>query len=88
MLVALLLFLPVFGLSVRSALKGDATEKVFFVANLIMAWLLAVLHFGYPAIILPALAATASYLVFLVFLTSGGLFGFGPAAEVAVDEEE
>ncbi len=88
MLVAFILFVPVFGLSVRSALMGDATEKVFFVANLIMAWVLAIFHFGYPAIILPALCATAGYLGFLVFLTSAGLFTFGPAAEIVMDEED
>ncbi|HHZ08013.1 MAG TPA: hypothetical protein GX405_04445 [Rhizobiales bacterium] len=88
MLLAFILFVPVFGLSVRSALMGDATEKVFFVVNLIMAWLLAIFHFGYPAIILPALCATVGYLAFLVVLTSGGLFTFGPAAGIAAGEDE
>ena len=88
MLVAFILFVPVFGLSVRSALMGDATEKVFFVVNVIMAWLLAIFHFGYPAIILPALCATAGYLTFLVFLTAGGMFTFRPAAEIVMEEEE
>eukprot|EP01036_Dinobryon_divergens_P003352 gene3352-4412_t len=48
---------PVFGWMLKEAVYGPTTAKVLFVLNLVAAWLLAILTFGYPAIIIPALVA-------------------------------
>lgn len=69
-----LAYFPVIGLLARSARIGGIDEKSAFIVNLVLLWLTAIWFFGYPAIILPALAAAASYLAFLVVLTSGDLF--------------
>jgi hypothetical protein len=64
---------PVIGWLLRSAWHGDATEKAFFVVNLLMAWALAFLQFGYPALIVPALAVAGFYIAFMVYFTAGDL---------------
>lgn len=65
--------IPVFGWLLRSAYYGGDREKVMFVVNMALLWILAIWFFGYPAIIIPALAAAAAYLAVLVIFTSGDL---------------
>lgn len=62
---------PLFGWMVREAIYGPTTAKVLFVVNLLLLWLLAIVAFGYPAIILPALAAVPSMFVVLLLITKG-----------------
>jgi hypothetical protein len=62
---------PLFGWMVKEAVHGPTTAKVLFVLNLLMAWLLAILTFGYPAIILPALTAVPVMFVVLILITKG-----------------
>ncbi|WP_237369248.1 hypothetical protein [Rhizobium sp. SL42] len=52
-------------------MQGATTAKVLFVINLLMIWLLAILAFGYPAIIIPALAAVPAMFVVLILITMG-----------------
>jgi hypothetical protein len=66
--------IPVFGWLLRSAWHGSAREKVFFLVNLLLSWALAIMYFGYPALIVPALAAAFAYLAFLVLFTAGDFF--------------
>lgn len=61
--------IPVFGWALREAMRGPAATKLLFVVNLIACWLLAILAFGYPAIIIPALAAVPSMFVALILIT-------------------
>lgn len=65
--------IPVFGWLLRSAYNGGGAEKVMFVVNMALLWILAIWFFGYPAIIIPALVAAAAYLALLVAFTSGDL---------------
>ena len=60
---------PLFGWMLKEAVQGPITAKVLFVANLLMVWLLAILTFGYPAIIVPALAAVPAMFVVLLLIT-------------------
>ena len=60
---------PLFGWILKEAVQGPITAKVLFVANLLMVWLLAILTFGYPAIIVPALAAVPAMFVVLLLIT-------------------
>lgn len=71
MLSVVLYRIPVFGWMLKEAMQGATTTKVLFVINLLMIWLLAILAFGYPAIILPALAAVPAMFVVLILITMG-----------------
>ncbi|AOG10592.1 hypothetical protein [Agrobacterium sp. RAC06] len=62
---------PLFGWMLREAIYGPTTAKVLFVVNLLLLWLLAIVVFGYPAIILPALAAVPTMFVVLLLITKG-----------------
>lgn len=63
--------IPIFGWLLRDAVYGDTLSRVFFVVNLLVLWALAVVIFGYAAIIIPALALTAAFLAVIVILTLG-----------------
>ncbi|PYB70499.1 hypothetical protein DMY87_21570 [Rhizobium wuzhouense] len=62
---------PVFGWMLKEAVAGSATTKVLFIVNLLLLWLLAIVTFGYPAIILPALSAVPTMFVLLILITKG-----------------
>lgn len=62
---------PVFGWMLKEAANGSDTARVLFVVNLMLAWLLAALTFGYPGIIIPALAAVPTMFVILITITKG-----------------
>ncbi len=64
--------IPVFGWALREAVHGPGTTKALFIVNMVLAWLLAILKFGYPAIILPALAFVPIMFVVLIALTWPG----------------
>jgi hypothetical protein len=61
--------IPVFGWALKEAVQGPATAKTLFVINLALVWLLAVITFGYPAIIIPALAFVPVMFTILLALT-------------------
>ena len=48
--------IPVLGWDNREAVQGGAQAKTLVLACFILAWALAIMQFGYPAIIVPALA--------------------------------
>jgi hypothetical protein len=62
---------PLLGWMLKEAIHGPTTAKILFVVNLLMVWLLAILAFGYPAIIIPALAAVPTMFVVLLLITKG-----------------
>lgn len=71
MLASLVYRVPVFGRLIREAAEGSATAKVLFLVNIVLAWVLAIMMFGYPAIILPALAAVPAMFIILMLITVG-----------------
>lgn len=71
LLLSFALAIPAVGLLLRSALRGGDGEKIAFVVNLMIAWLIAAITYGYPAIIIPALVMVAVILVVLFLLTTG-----------------
>ncbi|MEQ8479227.1 MAG: hypothetical protein RIC18_01125 [Hoeflea sp.] len=73
MTIAIPAYLAVIGFLGWSAWRGGQTEKVMFIVNLGFLWLSAIWLFGYPALILPAIAAAGSFLMFLVVMTSSDL---------------
>lgn len=73
MLKKLLFAVPVFGWMLRSAWYGDMVEKLFFLANVLALWAIAIRFVGYGALIVPLLVVAAVYLATLVVLTAGDL---------------
>ena len=61
--------IPVFGWMLREAVQGTVTAKLLFIINCVLLWILAIAFFGFPAIILPALAAVACMFVILITLS-------------------
>jgi len=55
----------------KEAAHGPIAAKVLFIINLLLLWLLAILAFGYPAIIIPALTAVPVMFVVLILITKG-----------------
>jgi len=62
---------PLFGWMLKEAIQGPTTAKVLFVVNVLLLWILAILTFGYPAIIIPALSAVPIMFVLLILITKG-----------------
>lgn len=73
MAVAIPAYLAIIGFLGWFAWRGGETEKLMFVVNVALLWISAIWLFGYPALIGPAVVAAASYLLFLVVLTSSDL---------------
>lgn len=73
MALAIPAYLAIIGFLGWCAWRGGETEKLMFVVNMALLWISAIWLFGYPALIAPAVVAAASYLLFLVILTSSDL---------------
>ncbi|KPF41184.1 hypothetical protein [Rhizobium sp. AAP43] len=71
MLSTIIYRVPVFGWMLKEAVQGSATAKVLFILNLLMVWILAIVTFGYPAIIIPALTAVPLMFILLILITMG-----------------
>ncbi len=71
MIARMIYHVPVFGWMLKEAVQGPTTAKVLFILNLLLLWLLAIVTFGYPAIILPALTAVPVMFVLLILITKG-----------------
>lgn len=71
MIARMIYHVPVFGWMLKEAVSGSTTAKVLFIVNLLLLWLLAIFAFGYPAIIIPALAAVPTMFVILILITNG-----------------
>ncbi len=69
--------IPVIGWMLRSAAKGDDSEKIFLLLNFVMIWAMAVIFWGLPAVIYPAVVLAIGFLIFLVIFTAGDLRNSG-----------
>ena len=47
--------IPVLGWMLKDVAYGDKDNIYYFIAALVMMWIIAIIAFGYPAIIIPAL---------------------------------
>ncbi|MCD2177439.1 hypothetical protein [Rhizobium sp. C1] len=61
--------IPIFGWMLREAAEGTVAAKLLFVINCLLLWALAITFFGFPAIIIPALAAVAGMFALLIVLS-------------------
>lgn len=64
--------IPVFGWLLRDAVNGGPTALLWFIFNAVASWLVAIFYIGYPAIIIPALAAVPAMFVALFLITWDG----------------
>ncbi|ANK74993.1 hypothetical protein ACI2KT_11440 [Ensifer adhaerens] len=71
MIARLVYHVPVFGWMLKEAVQGSQTAKVLFLINCALLWLLAIVAFGYPAIIIPALTLVPVIFVLLIVITMG-----------------
>lgn len=71
MIARLIYGIPVIGWILREAAEGPASTKALFLVNWVMLWLLAILVFGYPAIIIPALGLVLTMFVVIIVNTRG-----------------
>lgn len=62
--------IPVVGWLLRDAVQGPPSARGWFVANLAMIWVFAIVFFGYPALIWPVLFAAGAMLTAIVTLTT------------------
>jgi hypothetical protein len=63
--------IPLFGWMLKDAVHGPSDSKYWFIADMLMLWALAIIFFGYPAIIIPALTAVPIMLALIVMITWG-----------------
>ena len=71
MVASVIYRVPVLGWMIKEAALGNGATKALFLINLALIWILAVLTFGYPAIIIPALAAVPLMFFILIMITMG-----------------
>ena len=70
-LFRILFAVPLLGWLLRDALLGHDDAKIYFIVNCLVLWVLAIVLFGYPAAIIPALAAVPVVFVILIAITRG-----------------
>jgi hypothetical protein len=66
--------IPVIGWMLRSAARGSDSEKIFFLLDLVMVWVIAIVFFGLPAVIYPAVVLAVAMLLFLVYFTASDMW--------------
>ena len=62
---------PVFGWAVKDALHGRRNAGWWLFLDIVLLFVLAVMSFGYAAVIVTALTLTGAALLTLVLLTAG-----------------
>ena len=63
--------IPVLGWITRDVFEGDASNIYYALAIGISLWLIAIIQFGYPAVIIPALILVVVTFVTLIIMTRG-----------------
>ncbi|QDY69113.1 hypothetical protein [Qingshengfaniella alkalisoli] len=63
--------IPVLGWILRDVMAGDDSNIYYALAAFLCGWLCAIILFGYPAIIIPALMLVPTMFALLVTITFG-----------------
>ncbi len=63
--------IPLIGWQLEGFCRKEMAGKYLALANVLMAWLLSILIFGYPAFILPVMAMVPVMAIFIIALTRG-----------------
>ena len=62
---------PLLGWMIKDVVHGDPANKWWFLFTLAALWIMAIMTWGYPAVILPALAAVPVVFLALVVISRG-----------------
>jgi len=73
MMLRVLFSVPLIGWMIRDAVRGSDESRAWFLANIALLWIWSGVLFGYPGVIIPALAAAGVMLATLVAMTAEGL---------------
>ncbi len=71
LLTRILFRVPILGRMLREVYYGDADNIYYFLFSVLALWFLAILTWGYPALIVPMLAVVPAMFVVLVMITVG-----------------
>lgn len=63
--------IPLIGWMLKDVVYGDSDNIYYFIASLVMGWILAIIAFGYPAVIIPALALVPTIFIALLIVSRG-----------------
>ncbi|MGB0660364.1 MAG: hypothetical protein ACPGNV_09315 [Mangrovicoccus sp.] len=67
----ILFMVPVIGWVMRDVLTKDESNVYWALGLLVSAWAVAILLFGYPGLIIPALALVPTMFLVLILITRG-----------------
>lgn len=71
LLTRILFRVPVLGRMLREVYYGDADNIWYFLFSVLALWGLAILTWGYPALIIPMMLVVPSMFIVLVMITVG-----------------
>jgi hypothetical protein len=63
--------IPLFGWMRKHLGYGDNDNIYWYIAAMVMLWILAIIAFGFPAVIIPALALVPTIFLALLLITRG-----------------
>lgn len=63
--------IPLIGWMLKDVAYGDSDNIYYFIASLVMGWVIAIIAFGYPAVIIPALVLVPTIFIVLLIVTRG-----------------
>jgi len=69
LLTRILFRVPVLGRMLREVYYGDSDNIYYFLFSILALWVLAILTWGYPALIMPMMFVVPAMFVVLVMLT-------------------
>lgn len=71
LLTRILFRVPILGRMLREVFYGDSDNIYYFLFSVLALWFLAILTWGYPALIVPMVLVVPAMFVVLVMLTVG-----------------
>jgi hypothetical protein len=71
MVLRLIYAIPLIGWMLRDAAEGGDEARLWFLGSLIGIWAIAIMVFGYPALILPLLALVPLIFLGIIAITAG-----------------
>lgn len=69
MIASIFFSIPVVGWAAREAVQGGPHAKTLFLVNCLLLWILAIMKFGYPAIIVPAITLVPVLFAFILIVS-------------------
>ncbi len=67
----ILFAVPVIGWMLKDVIYGRPENKWYFLGALVSCWIMAIMAFGYPAVIIPVICAVPLAFFVLLMITRG-----------------